>query len=118
MALGGTLPPGAFTHQGETMTAIAVAPEQAKRTYTPVEDRVVLRPLDEGGDRMIGSVILPEVAREKPQEAVVVAAGPLVKHASVGRTVLYGKYSGVEVTIDGSDYLIMREPDILLVFAD
>lgn len=92
------------------MTAIDVS----VRTFTPVEDRVVLRPVDEG-EQMHGNIIVPEVAREKPQEAEVVAVGPTVP-IRVGARVLFGKYSGTEVTVDGEDYIIMRYSELLLVF--
>jgi chaperonin GroES len=89
----------------------------------PLADRVVVKPL-EIEDAKVGSIYIPETAKEKPQEGEIVAAGPgkisdsgeLVKmQVKVGNKVLYGKYSGTEVTIDGEDYLIMRESDILAI---
>ena len=92
------------------MTSLEVQP----RTFMPVEDRVVLKPIDAEGDQMHGSIVIPEVAREKPQEAIVVAIGPLAQ-VRTGARVLFGKYSGTEVKLDGEERLIVREDDILAV---
>ncbi len=89
----------------------------------PLEDRVVVEP-KEAEDKTASGIILPDTAQEKPQEATIVAMGPgkasdsgtIVKMTvKVGDNVLYGKYSGTEVTVDGKDYLIMRESDILAI---
>ena len=89
----------------------------------PLEDRVVVEP-KEAQDKTASGIILPDTAQEKPQEATIVAMGPgkasdsgtIVKMTvKVGDKVLYGKYSGTEVTVDGKDYLIMRESDILAI---
>ncbi len=89
----------------------------------PLEDRVVVEP-KEAEDKTASGIILPDTAQEKPQEATVVAIGPgkasdsgtIVKMTvKVGDNVLYGKYSGTEVTVNGRDYLIMRESDILAI---
>jgi len=89
----------------------------------PLEDRVVVEP-KEAEDKTASGIILPDTAQEKPQEATVVAMGPgkasdsgsIVKMTvKVGDKVLYGKYSGSEVTVDGKEYLIMRESDILAI---
>ena len=89
----------------------------------PLEDRVVVEP-KEAEDKTASGIILPDTAQEKPQEATVVAMGPgkasdsgtIVKMTvKVGDKVLYGKYSGTEVTVNGKDYLIMRESDILAI---
>jgi chaperonin GroES len=89
----------------------------------PLEDRVVVEP-KEAQDKTASGIILPDTAQEKPQEATIVAMGPgkasdsgtIVKMTvKVGDNVLYGKYSGTEVTVDGKDYLIMRESDILAI---
>ncbi len=84
----------------------------------PTSDRVVIKsaPAEE---KTSGGIIIPDTAKEKPQRGEVIAVGPGKKDnpmtVSVGDTVLYGKYAGQEVTIDGNDYLIMREDDILVV---
>ena len=89
----------------------------------PLEDRVVVEP-KEAEDKTASGIILPDTAQEKPQEATIVAMGPgkasdsgtIVKMTvKVGDNVLYGKYSGTEVTVDGKEYLIMRESDILAI---
>jgi len=89
----------------------------------PLEDRVVVEP-KEAEDKTASGIILPDTAQEKPQEATVIAMGPgkasdsgtIVKMTvKVGDKVLYGKYSGSEVTVDGKEYLIMRESDILAI---
>ena len=87
---------------------------------TPLGDRVIVKP-KEAEEKTKGGIILPDTAKEKPVEGTIVAAGAgkvtddgktvalLVK---VGDLVLYGKYSGTEIKIEGEDYLIMRESDI------
>tara|TARA_B100002049_G_scaffold187122_1_gene144068 strand:- start:312 stop:602 length:291 start_codon:yes stop_codon:yes gene_type:complete len=89
----------------------------------PLADRVVVEPA-EAEEVSAGGIILPDTAQEKPQQGKVVAVGPgkvsdagtLIESAvKKGDTVLYGKYSGTEVTIDGKEYSIMRESDILAV---
>ena len=89
----------------------------------PLADRVVVKPVEEE-EVTQGSIIIPDTAKEKPQQGKVVAVGPgkisesgtkINPEVKVGDVVLYGKYSGTEVTVDGEDYLIMRESDILAV---
>ncbi len=89
----------------------------------PLADRVVVKP-GEPMEKVKGGIIIPDTAKEKPQQGEIVAVGPgkasdageLVKmEVKVGDKVLYGKYSGTEITIDGEDYLIMRESDILAI---
>jgi chaperonin GroES len=95
----------------------------SKIKLNPLHDRVVVKPL-EAEEKTKGGIILPDTAKEKPVEGTVVAAGPgkisdngeLVKMTvKVGDKVLYGKYSGTDVTIDGEEYLIMRENDIFAI---
>jgi chaperonin GroES len=95
----------------------------AKLKINPLADRVVVQPA-EAEEKTKGGIILPDTAKEKPVEGKIVAAGPgkvsdtgeLVKMTvKVGDKVLYGKYSGTEVTIDGEEYLIMRESDIFAI---
>ena len=84
----------------------------------PLADRVIVKPAD-AEQTTKGGIIIPDTAKEKPQKGTVVAAGPGKKDepvtVKVGDTVLYGKYSGTEISVEGSDYLIMRESDILAV---
>ena len=90
----------------------------AKNLGTPMKDRVLIEPaLAE--EKTAGGIIIPDTAKEKPQKGVVVAVGKGKKDepmtVKVGDSVLYGKYSGTEVTVDGKTYLIMREDDIFMV---
>jgi chaperonin GroES len=84
----------------------------------PLADRVLIKP-EEAEDKTASGIIIPDSAKEKPQRGKVVAAGPGTKdekmEVKVGDTVLYGKYSGTELTFDGKDYLIMKQSDILAI---
>ena len=91
----------------------------------PLADRVIVRAA-EAEEMSKGGIILPDTAKEKPQQGEVLAVGPgkvsengnLVKMTlKTGDKVLYGKYSGTEISVDGEDVLIMRENDILAVLA-
>jgi chaperonin GroES len=82
----------------------------------PLADRVLVQPL-EAETKTASGIIIPDNAKEKPQKGQVVATGPGTKDnpvtVKVGDTVLYGKYSGTELKLDGKDYLMMRESDLL-----
>ncbi len=84
----------------------------------PLADRVLVEPAA-AEEKTASGIIIPDTAKEKPQKGIVVAAGPGKKDeptsVKVGDTVLYGKYSGTEVSVDGKDYLIMRESDIFAI---
>lgn len=89
----------------------------------PLADRVLVEAL-EAAEKTAGGLYIPDNAKEKPQKGKIIAVGPgkasdngtIVKpEVKVGDTVLYGKYSGTEVSVDGKDYLIMRESDLLAV---
>ena len=90
----------------------------------PLADRVVIRAVDEAEQRR-GGLFIPDTAKEKPQQGEIIAAGPgkfdekggqrIPMDVKVGDKVLYGKYSGTEVTIDGEQYLILRESDVLAI---
>ena len=88
----------------------------------PLGDRVLVEPKKESEEK-IGSLYVPDTAKEKPQEGKVVEVGQgkyedgkLVSlEVKVGDTVLYGKYSGTEIKVDGNDYLILKEEDILAI---
>ncbi len=89
----------------------------------PLSDRVVIKPAP-ADEKVQGGIIIPDTAKEKPQKGEIVAVGPgkasdagqtIAMTVKVGNTVLYGKYSGTEVTIDNDDYLIVRESDILAI---
>ena len=92
----------------------------------PLSDRVLVKRLENEEKTSPGGIIIPDTAKEKPQEGKVVAVGPgkalesgtvQPMNVKTGDRVLFGKYSGTEVKIDGDDYLIMREDDILGVLA-
>ena len=99
-------------------------PNTATGKLVPLADRVVVRALDEGEQRR-GGLYIPDTAKEKPQQGEVIAAGPgkfderggqrIPMDVKVGDKVLYGKYSGTEVTIDGEQLLILRESDVLAI---
>jgi chaperonin GroES len=89
--------------------------------FRPLHDRVVVRRVD-AEEKSAGGIIIPDAAKEKPQQGEVVAAGPGARDESgkvrpldvkVGDRVLFGKWSGTEVRIDGEDLLIMKESDIV-----
>ena len=88
----------------------------------PLADRVVVKPLEEAEVKK-GGIIIPDTAKEKPMEGEVVEVGPgrfeegkrIALEVKKGDRVLYGKYSGTEVSISGEEYLIMRESDIFAV---
>ena len=86
--------------------------------FRPLHDRVLIKVL-ESEEKTAGGIIIPDTAKEKPQKGIVVAVGSGTKDnpitVKVGETVLYGKYSGTEVSLDGGDFVIMRESDILAV---
>lgn len=92
----------------------------AKSKIKPLSDRVLVQPAP-AEEKTDSGIIIPDSAKEKPQEGTVVAAGPgkvengskIEMSVNEGDKVLYGKYSGTEVTLDGEEYLIMRESDIL-----
>ena len=89
--------------------------------FRPLHDRVVIRRI-ESDDRTAGGIIIPDTAKEKPQEGEVIAVGPGARDETgrmqpldvrVGDRILFGKWSGTEVRIAGEEYLIMKESDIL-----
>jgi chaperonin GroES len=94
----------------------------ASTKVTPLADRVVVKPLEEA-EQMRGGLYIPDTAKEKPQQGEIVAVGPgryedgkrIPPDVKVGDKVLYGKYSGTEVTLDGEQVLILRESDVLAV---
>jgi len=89
-----------------------------KGKIRPLADRVLVEPA-QAEEKTAGGIIIPDTAKEKPQKGTVVAVGPGKKDepmtVKVGEEVLYGKYAGTEINIDGNTYLIMRESDIVAV---
>src|ERR1039457_268336 len=95
--------------------------ERAPMKFKPLHDRVVIRRL-EGEEKTKGGIIIPDTVKEKPQEGEVVAVGPGARDAAgklipsdlkAGDRVLFGKWSGTEVKIDGEELLIMKESDVM-----
>ena len=89
----------------------------------PLHDRIIVQRLEEG-EQKIGGIIIPDTAKEKPQQGRVIAAGNgkvkddgkrVALDVKSGDTILFGKYSGQEIKIDGNEYLIMREDEVLAV---
>jgi chaperonin GroES len=94
-------------------------------TFKPLHDRVLVRRI-EGEDKTKGGLIIPDSAKEKPAEGLVVSVGPgarkdsgelIAPSVKAGDKILFGKWSGTEIKLDGEDLLIMKESDILGVFA-
>ena len=92
----------------------------------PLHDRILLKRIDEK-ESVKGGIIIPDTAKEKPQEAVVVAVGngkilengtKLKLEVKEGDHILFGKYSGSEIKVDGEEYLIVREDDVLGILAE
>lgn len=88
----------------------------------PLADRVIVKPMEK--ETMKGGIIIPDTAKEKPMQGTIVAVGPgqvsdsgerVAPEVKKGDVVLYGKYSGTEVNVDGVDYLILRESDVLAI---
>ena len=90
----------------------------SKLSIKPLADRVVIEPLA-AEQKTAGGIIIPDTAKEKPQRGTVVAVGPGKKDEPLtvkeGDVVLYGKYAGTEISINNTDYLIMRESDIVAI---
>jgi chaperonin GroES len=95
----------------------------ASTQIQPLADRIVIKPLEET-EQMRGGLYIPDTAKEKPQQGEVIAVGPgkltdegkrIPAEVKVGDRVLYGKYSGTEVTVSDEQYLIVRETDVLAV---
>ncbi|MGI9037339.1 MAG: co-chaperone GroES [Gemmatimonadota bacterium] len=96
---------------------------KTKLNIQPLADRVVVEALEDT-EQMRGGLYIPDTAKEKPMQGTVMAVGPgrrtdngdiVATEVKVGDRVLYGKYSGTEVTVDSTDYLIIKEADVLAV---
>jgi len=89
-----------------------------KVNVKPLADRVLLQ-TSEAESKTASGIIIPDTAQEKPQKGNIIAVGPGTKDepmsVKAGDTVLYGKFSGTEISVDGEDYLIMRESDIFAI---
>jgi chaperonin GroES len=99
-----------------------MAATKTSTKVAPLADRVVVKALEET-EQMRGGLFIPDTAKEKPQQGEIIAVGPgrfeegkrVPMELKVGDRVLYGKYSGTEVTIDDDQFLILRESDVLAV---
>jgi chaperonin GroES len=89
----------------------------------PLHDRILVKRIEEG-EQKVGGIIIPDTAKEKPQQGKVVAAGSgkvkddgsrIAMDVKAGDTILFGKYSGQEIKLDGEEFLIMREEEVLAV---
>ncbi len=89
----------------------------------PLHDRIIVRRLEEG-EQNIGGIIIPDSAKEKPQQGTILAVGDgkvtedgtrITMDVRPGNVILFGKYSGQDITIDGEDYLIVKEDEVLAV---
>ena len=89
----------------------------------PLHDRIIIQRLEEG-EQKVGGIIIPDTAKEKPQQGKVIAAGSgktnddgkrIPLDVTAGDTILFGKYSGQEIKLDGKEYLIMKEDDVLAI---
>jgi chaperonin GroES len=94
--------------------------------FRPLHDRVVVKRI-EAEEKTVGGIIIPDTAKEKPQQGEIIAVGPggrdetgklIPMDVKAGDRVLFGKYSGTEVKIDGDEYLIMKESDIMGVLTE
>jgi chaperonin GroES len=92
----------------------------------PLHDRIIVHRLEEG-EQQIGGIIIPDTAKEKPQQGTVIAVGKgkandsgkrIPLDVKAGDRILFGKYSGQEIKLDGQEYLIMKEDDVLAVIED
>jgi len=103
--------------------APTVAPRRTEHERRPLHDRIIVQRLEEG-EQHIGGIIIPDTAKEKPQQGKVIAAGngkvnddgkrvPL--DVKAGDRILFGKYAGQEITLEGEEYLIMKEDEVLAV---
>jgi chaperonin GroES len=100
---------------------MATATASVATTFTPLHDRILVRRVEES-ETVRGGIIIPDTAKEKPQEGEVIAVGKGKQNeegkvfpldVKAGDRVLFGKYSGTEIKIDGEEYLIMREDEVL-----
>ena len=91
--------------------------------FRPLHDRIIVQRLDEG-EQQIGGIIIPDSAKEKPQQGKVLAVGEgritdegkrIPLDVAAGNLILFGKYSGQEITLDGAEYLIVKEDEVLAV---
>jgi chaperonin GroES len=111
---------GAGSFGSDVVPPVASTEEDVVKVR-PLRDRILLRRIEEG-DQRIGGIVIPDTAKEKPQEATVIAVGSgrlteqgttIPLEVKVGDQVLVGKYAGTEIILDGQEYLIVREDEVL-----
>lgn len=112
-------------HTKQTIPSTTFKEEyQVSVNLKPLGDRIIVSPSEDEEATSPGGIIIPDTAKEKPQQGTVVAAGPgrttdegatIAINVNVGDTVIYSKYAGTEYSQDGKDYLIVRESDILAI---
>ena len=111
---------------GEDRPSAHISQELSAMHVRPLHDRILVQRLDEG-EQQIGGIIIPDSAKEKPQRGTVIAAGDgkvnddgerVALDVKAGDTILFGKYSGQEIKLDGVDYLIMKEDEVLAAVSD
>jgi chaperonin GroES len=114
---------GDFPDTSEPDPPISAHLEPTSMTVRPLHDRIIVRRIDEG-EQNVGGIIIPDTAKEKPQQGAVLAVGkgkvnddgkrvPL--DVKAGDRILFGKYAGQEIKLDGEEYFIMKEDDVLAV---
>lgn len=79
----------------------------------PLKDRIVVKYSEEEAEKTAGGLYVPDVAKEKPQKGVVESVGSEVKELKAGNTILFDKYTGSKIKLDGTEYLIIKEEDVL-----
>jgi chaperonin GroES len=116
---------GTLSRRVPTAHSEVVVPTEGPVKFRPLQDRVLIRRIEEE-EKTLGGIIIPDTAKEKPMEGEVIAAGPGTRgddgklyplDVKVGDRVLFGKWSGTEIKIDGEDLVVMKETDIMGVVA-
>jgi chaperonin GroES len=114
-------PPGLVIWSGKGNNVIIVCPLEENMSFRPLHDRILVRRV-ESEEETKGGIIIPDTAKEKPQEGEVIAVGPGARNdagqiqaldVKAGDRILFGKWSGTEIKINGEDLLIMKESDVM-----
>jgi chaperonin GroES len=114
-------PPGLVIWSGKGNNVIIVCPLEENMSFRPLHDRILVRRV-ESEEKTKGGIIIPDTAKEKPQEGEVLAVGPGARNdagqiqaldVKAGDRILFGKWSGTEIKINGEDLLIMKESDVM-----
>jgi chaperonin GroES len=114
-------PPGLVIWSGKGNNVIIVCPSEENMSFRPLHDRILVRRV-ESEEKTKGGIIIPDTAKEKPQEGEVIAVGPGARNdagqiqaldVKAGDRIVFGKWSGTEIKINGEDLLIMKESDVM-----